>query len=134
MPAAALVLCACYCLLPEGGPLAHSRAVRRSRRHRGTVHLLSPGEQILSTTHNNWYGLMDGTSMACPLVAGAAALLQSAALRWVGRAVPGEWRARRAGSAAGSARRARPQARNRLPLPPRSHPALLQPRRAADVR
>lgn len=50
---------------------------------RTTVHLLAPGEQVMSTTYNNWYGLMDGTSMACPLVSGAAALLQSAALRWV---------------------------------------------------
>ncbi|KAI3436676.1 hypothetical protein D9Q98_006092 [Chlorella vulgaris] len=47
---------------------------------KGTVHLLAPGEGILSTTYNSWYGPMDGTSMACPMVAASAALLHSAAL------------------------------------------------------
>lgn len=56
---------------------------------RTTVHLVAPGEQILSTTYNNWYAPMDGTSMATPLVAASAALLQSAALR-CGRGGGGE--------------------------------------------
>lgn len=42
-----------------------------------TVHLAAPGDFIWSTTPNNKYSVMSGTSMACPLVAGAAALLKS---------------------------------------------------------
>ena len=47
---------------------------------RSTVHLAAPGEAIVSTTNNNGYGVMSGTSMATPIVAGAAAVLQSMAL------------------------------------------------------
>ena len=46
--------------------------------------MLAPGEGIYSTFMDGGYKLMWGTSMACPMVAGAAALLQAAALRWVG--------------------------------------------------
>jgi subtilisin family serine protease len=42
------------------------------------VHVAAPGEDILSTTPNNSLGYMDGTSMAAPMVSGAAALLMSA--------------------------------------------------------
>lgn len=35
------------------------------------------GNQVLSTTPNNTYGLMQGTSMACPHVSGVAALIVS---------------------------------------------------------
>lgn len=42
------------------------------------VHVAAPGEDILSTVPNNGLGYMDGTSMAAPMVSGAAALLMSA--------------------------------------------------------
>ena len=45
-----------------------------------TVHVASPGEGILSTTNDGAYGQMSGTSMATPVVSGAAALLQAMAL------------------------------------------------------
>lgn len=35
---------------------------------------LAPGGKILSTTPNSWYGIMSGTSQACPWVVGIAAL------------------------------------------------------------
>ena len=42
-----------------------------------TVHLGAPGEDILSTIRGNKYGLMSGTSMASPQVAGVAGLVWS---------------------------------------------------------
>jgi thermitase len=39
-----------------------------------TVDLFAPGVDILSTYNDSWYWFMDGTSMATPYVAGAAAL------------------------------------------------------------
>jgi subtilisin family serine protease len=42
-----------------------------------SVHLAAPGDFIWSTTPGDKYSVMSGTSMACPMVAGAAALLKS---------------------------------------------------------
>ena len=41
------------------------------------VDLFAPGVSIFSTTNNGGYGNMSGTSMACPVAAGAAGLLKS---------------------------------------------------------
>jgi cell wall-associated protease len=40
------------------------------------VDVFAPGEQIYSTTPGSKYAYMDGTSMACPVVAGLAALIR----------------------------------------------------------
>lgn len=42
-----------------------------------SVHLAAPGDVIHSTLPQSRYGIMSGTSMACPAVAGAAALLKA---------------------------------------------------------
>ena len=42
-----------------------------------SVDLAAPGSYILSTTPNNTYSYMTGTSMAAPMVTGVAALLYS---------------------------------------------------------
>lgn len=36
---------------------------------------VAPGRGILSTIPNNWYGVLDGTSMSCPWLAGVTALI-----------------------------------------------------------
>lgn len=43
-----------------------------------TLELMAPGSNIYSTTYNGGYGTMSGTSMACPHVAGVAALIWAA--------------------------------------------------------
>ena len=49
-----------------------------SNRGYKTVQLAAPGQSIYSTTPGNTIQAMDGTSMAAPVVSGAAALLMSA--------------------------------------------------------
>jgi subtilisin len=41
------------------------------------VDVCAPGVAVVSTVPNGLFGSMDGTSMACPMVAGAAACLLS---------------------------------------------------------
>lgn len=42
-----------------------------------TIDICAPGSNIRSTTYNNSYGSMSGTSMASPVAAGAAAIVKS---------------------------------------------------------
>ena len=42
-----------------------------------TVHIFAPGSNIMSTVPNDRYSKMSGTSMACPLAAGALGLLKA---------------------------------------------------------
>jgi subtilisin family serine protease len=51
------------------------------------VHVAAPGASILSTIGGNKYGYKDGTSMAVPHIAGAAALLWAAHPEWTYRDV-----------------------------------------------
>ncbi len=44
------------------------------------VKICAPGSNIYSTIHYNGYGMKSGTSMACPMVSGVAALVLSATL------------------------------------------------------
>jgi subtilisin family serine protease len=56
----------------------------------GSVHLAAPGVEVLSTTAYGNLGTWSGTSMACPHVAGAAALVASK----FSEESPTEWKAR----------------------------------------
>lgn len=65
---------------PGAGCLMYSGATGCSQATSWEYHfIVAPGENIYSTLPGNSYGYMSGTSMATPVVAGAAALLEA---RW----------------------------------------------------
>ena len=73
---------------PVSLPAANVLGVAAARRDGGLVagsnygaaaELAAPGEDILSTARGGWYELRSGTSVAAPMVTGAAALIASAA-------------------------------------------------------
>lgn len=55
------------------------------------VDICAPGTAIYSCLPNNKYGNMQGTSMACPMVSGVAALVLSATRNWPQRSKTPEW-------------------------------------------
>lgn len=64
-------------LISVGASDARDERVSRSNWGRESVDLFAPGRQILTTTVDNGYRYVSGTSMAAANVSGAAALLRS---------------------------------------------------------
>lgn len=67
-------------MISVGSSGANDVVSKFSNVGKATVHMLAPGEAIYSTSFDGTYTSMWGTSMACPMVAGTAALLQATAM------------------------------------------------------
>lgn len=59
------------------GSLIYDDTVKQSSNYGYWLDIFAPGEDMLTTSSANGYGMNGGTSMAAPVVAGAAALVKS---------------------------------------------------------
>ena len=61
---------------------SHDQLAKFSNYGMRSTHVAAPGVNIYSTIRNGDYASMDGTSMACPHVAGIAALMVAGHPEW----------------------------------------------------